>query len=303
MAQVEVWRAHITCHVSSSCAHVFVLTLRDFSTFLSSLSIFSLIILSFLPGHQLLLPRCGGQIPCALLLMRTYDPLTGYEPNDYHISEATEPYIQESSVKNGSPNDLEHDDVTIGKALSSPLFTQEREDDASRRRAYHSQDEGLSSSRRPSVKIIALRCKRLRDGPQRSSTKPHTEHCPFWDSTTTMGWGLTRGAEGYAGKLFREMMEQQKMYAASGHVRPLVTYHGPQGGQTSIDFISLLSLTPDPSPKPRYSFTADERCSTLQSAAPWTTIPSSSDSHTPRYVQDRRNLNRSDWTLTFSGSP
>ena len=25
-----------------------------------------------------------------------YDPLTGYEP-DYHISETTEPYIQESS--------------------------------------------------------------------------------------------------------------------------------------------------------------------------------------------------------------
>ena len=74
------------------------------------------------------------------------DPLTGCEPNDYHISEATEPYIQESSVENGFPNDFECDDVTIGKALSSPLFTQEREDDASRRRAYHSQDEGLSSS-------------------------------------------------------------------------------------------------------------------------------------------------------------
>ena len=56
------------------------------------------------------------------------DPLTGYEPNDYHISEAGEPYIQESSVENGSPNDLEYDDVTIGKALSSPLFTQEREE-------------------------------------------------------------------------------------------------------------------------------------------------------------------------------
>ena len=40
---------------------------------------------------------------------------------------------------------------------------------------------------------------------------------------------------GYAGKLFRETMEQQQMYAASG----LVTCHGPQGGQTSIDFISL----------------------------------------------------------------
>ena len=41
-----------------------------------------------------------------------YDPLTGYEPNDFHISEATEPYIQESSVENGSPNDLEYNDVT-----------------------------------------------------------------------------------------------------------------------------------------------------------------------------------------------
>ena len=41
-----------------------------------------------------------------------------------------------------------NDDVTIGIALSSPLFIQEREDDASRRRAYHSHDEGLSSSRR-----------------------------------------------------------------------------------------------------------------------------------------------------------
>ena len=80
-----------------------------------------------------------------------YDPLTSYEPNDYHISEATEPCIQESSGENGSLNDLEYDDVTIGIALSSPLFTQEREEDACRRRAYHSQDEGLSSSQSSSV--------------------------------------------------------------------------------------------------------------------------------------------------------
>ena len=80
-----------------------------------------------------------------------YDPLTGYEPNDYHISEATEPYIQESSGENGSFNDLEHDDVTIGMALSSPLFTQEREDAASSRRAYHSRDEGFSSRQSSSV--------------------------------------------------------------------------------------------------------------------------------------------------------
>ena len=36
-------------------------------------------------------------------------------------------------------------------APSSPLFTQEREDAASRRRAYHSHDEGLSSSQSSSV--------------------------------------------------------------------------------------------------------------------------------------------------------
>ena len=61
--------------------------------------------------------------------------------------------IQESSGENGSLNsyDLEYDDYTIGTALSSPLFTQEREDAASRRRAYHSFDEGLSSSQLSSL--------------------------------------------------------------------------------------------------------------------------------------------------------
>ena len=38
-----------------------------------------------------------------------YDPFTGYEPNDHHISETAELYIQESSGENGSLNshDLE----------------------------------------------------------------------------------------------------------------------------------------------------------------------------------------------------
>ena len=150
--------AHFTSsHASSSCAHVVCLILRDFSTFLSLLSIFSPIILSFLlannffhdvgdqyPAHS---RQCGPWHPCRVR------PLTGYEPNDYHISETTQSYIQESSGENGSLNshDLEYDDDTIGMALSSPLFTQEREDDASRRRAYHSHDEGLSSSQSPSV--------------------------------------------------------------------------------------------------------------------------------------------------------
>ena len=77
-----------------------------------------------------------------------YDPLTDYESNDLHISETTELYIQESSSEDKSLNshDLEYDDYTIGIALSSPLFTQEREDAASRRHSYHSPDKDLSSS-------------------------------------------------------------------------------------------------------------------------------------------------------------
>ena len=57
-------------------------------------------------------------------------------------------FQDESGDKDTEPSyscDAELDDETIEKALSSPLFTQEREDDASRRRADHSHDEGLSS--------------------------------------------------------------------------------------------------------------------------------------------------------------
>ena len=70
-----------------------------------------------------------------------------------HISETTELYIQESSGENRSLNshDLQYDDYTTGTALSSPLFTQEREDAASRRQAYHSLEEGLPSSKSSSV--------------------------------------------------------------------------------------------------------------------------------------------------------
>ena len=109
-----------------------------------------------------------------------YDRPTGYEPNDLHISETTELYIQESSGENGSLNshDLEYDDYTIGMALSSPLFTQEREDAASRRRAYHSQDEGLSSSQlwtighrtgRLVVEQFDSQIPNVRENPRRSS--------------------------------------------------------------------------------------------------------------------------------------
>ena len=127
-------------------------TTNDYSTFLSLLSIFSLVILSFLLAinfifHDVVCTSANEDLGS----LAEYDPLTVYEPNDYHISETTEPYIQESTGWNGSLNDLEYDDATIGQALSSPLFFQEREDDASRRRAYHSQKEGLSASLSSSV--------------------------------------------------------------------------------------------------------------------------------------------------------
>ena len=65
----------------------------------------------------------------------------------------TEILIQESSSDTRPSNfhDSEISDYTIGRALSSPLFTQEGEDPASRRQAYHSPDEGLSSSQSSSV--------------------------------------------------------------------------------------------------------------------------------------------------------
>ena len=83
-------------------------------------------------------------------------PLTGYEPkffDDYHFSETTEIFIQESSSDTRPSNlhDWEISDYTIGRALSSPLFTQEREEPAGRRQAYLSPDKSLLSSQSLSV--------------------------------------------------------------------------------------------------------------------------------------------------------
>ena len=77
-------------------------------------------------------------------------PLTGYETKIFdnnHISETTDIFIQESSSDSRPSylHDSEIDDDTIGRALSSPQFTQER-DPAGRRQAHHSPDESLLSS-------------------------------------------------------------------------------------------------------------------------------------------------------------
>ena len=47
----------------------------DFSTTLSLLTKYSLMILSFFLSHQLHLPGCSGHMPCVLSLMRTMAPL------------------------------------------------------------------------------------------------------------------------------------------------------------------------------------------------------------------------------------
>ena len=82
--------------------------------------------------------------------MAEYTPPTGYEPkllDDFHYSETTEMIFQEESGDiDTEPSylcDAELDDETIGKALSLPLFIQERGESADRREAYHSYEESL----------------------------------------------------------------------------------------------------------------------------------------------------------------
>ena len=69
------------------------------------------------------------------------EPPTGYEPNDHFVTEAYVEYTQESSREQRFPDDFDYDDVTIGKTFL----------DACRRRADHSEEEGLSSCLSSSV--------------------------------------------------------------------------------------------------------------------------------------------------------
>ena len=60
---------------------------------------------------------------------------TGYEPNDHFITEAYVEFTQESVTEQRFPEDFDYDDITIGRTLLN----------ACRRRADHSEGEGLSS--------------------------------------------------------------------------------------------------------------------------------------------------------------
>ena len=69
------------------------------------------------------------------------DPPTGCGPNDHFITEPYVAYTQDSLGEQQFPDDFEYNDVTIGQTLL----------DACRRRADHSEEEGLSSCLSTSV--------------------------------------------------------------------------------------------------------------------------------------------------------
>ena len=82
--------------------------------------------------------------------MAIYNPLTGYEPNlfdNFDYSEASAAIFQDESVDiDTEPSyscDAELDDELIGKAPSSLLFIQEREEPTNLRQTYHSHEERL----------------------------------------------------------------------------------------------------------------------------------------------------------------
>ena len=83
-------------------------------------------------------------------LVAMYNPLTGYEPkllDNFDYSETSAMIFQDESgdidTEPSCSCDVELDDELIGKALSSPLFIQEREEPANLRQTYHSHEESL----------------------------------------------------------------------------------------------------------------------------------------------------------------
>ena len=110
-------------------------------------------------------------------------PLTGYEPkffDDYHFSETIEIFIQERSSDTipSYLHDAELSDETTGRAPSSPLFIQEREEPAGRGQAYHSPGESLLPGQSLSVghvragrpvNELSLLISSVRDNPSRDS--------------------------------------------------------------------------------------------------------------------------------------
>ena len=102
--------------------------LFDFSIHFISFLFISLIYLFFLsPSTSSMLWITSPRTSAEELGTLTEKNSTGYKPNGHFITEALD--------EQRFPEDFDYDDVTIGKTLS----------DACRRRADHSEEEGLSS--------------------------------------------------------------------------------------------------------------------------------------------------------------
>ena len=150
--------------IPPSCSHdVVVLILCDSpSTLCFPSSLSSSFSFSFSSPSSSMMWR---QVPCALSRVRTLAPLPRtilsqvMSPTFPHLRDLLTNPSRSLPATTGPLNlhDLEFDDYTVGMALSSPLFTQKREDAASRRQAYHSLDEGLSSSQPSSVGHVRTR--------------------------------------------------------------------------------------------------------------------------------------------------
>ena len=158
MAQVSVRARHSIFMLSvSSCPFVirlFVFVLLLFLSvvylFASTFSLHSDLHSFFHDNSAKGNNRCFFGQRGVLPPLSIFHPPTSYEPNvlhDFHDSETSEIIFQgESGNKDTEPSyscDAELDDEIIGKAPSSPLFIQEREEPANRRQAYHSGEESL----------------------------------------------------------------------------------------------------------------------------------------------------------------
>ena len=137
---------HVSSHLHGSCALLCVSLIASTSPFTSSSSSSSLWspCCSFCPSASSSRMWWTNHLCNSaedLGTLAENEPPTGYEPNDHFITEVYVEYTQESTGEQRSPNDFDDDDVTIGKTLL----------DACRRRADHSEEEGLSSCLSSSV--------------------------------------------------------------------------------------------------------------------------------------------------------
>ena len=104
------------------------------------------------PAHQLHLPRCGGQNPCALSLMRTLAPLPSTT-----LSQVMSPTTSTSRrlLNRTSRNPQARTGPRTRMTMTSPSARRSLHHCSPRSekmmRAYHSQEEGLSSSLSSSV--------------------------------------------------------------------------------------------------------------------------------------------------------